>query len=81
MYTNSLDLDFAYDEDDETLDDAITTFIAPYRGRIVASVVIQHGPGGGWPIVRFDATSRVDLMSLALTYCAGDVEQANELLA
>jgi hypothetical protein len=46
---------------------------------ITYRIVSLEGPAGGAPIVRFEGTAS-DISDFVLEYCAGDREQAYELL-
>jgi hypothetical protein len=58
-----LDLDVALDLG-QTVADAISAVIGPEADEVQATVLERSGPGGGWPLVRFegpaDALARLE---------------------
>lgn len=67
------ELDIAYD--DETLEEAVTSLIDTEP--LTWAVVNESGPGGGWPIVRFDGPR--DALSRMLGRYAQDPDWAKAL--
>lgn len=49
---SSIDLDFMYETDAQS---EATAFAA--RFDVQAEVIVEHGPAGGWPVVRFTGTT------------------------
>lgn len=45
---------------------------------LVVHVVVEDGPGGGWPVCRFTG-ERKDIAEMLMVYCDGDVEEATFL--
>ncbi len=58
-----IDLDFCYDTG-ESLTEALAALTA-YLPGVTASVVQEVGPGGGWPVVRFEGPAPALVVALA----------------
>jgi len=69
MYKLTLDVCFT---EHETVADAIAELTA--HTPLTATVETAHGPGGGWPVVRFEADDRAWFGVLAERYSGGDAE-------
>jgi hypothetical protein len=68
-----IELDIAFDDEaplKECVDELTEGLL------VVPSVVTMQGPGGGWPLVRFSADDREELLELIDRYWADDSEQA-----
>jgi hypothetical protein len=65
---HAISLDVAFDE--ATLDEALAHLT---QGLDVShEVVTEHGPGGGWPVVRFTSSAEAELDKLLQRYGGDD---------
>lgn len=78
MARYSIALDLAHDE--PTVEQAITMTIADleFGADIAGEVLEEHGPGGGWPLVRFTG-SRDAIRELIVDYTCGDLRDAFDI--
>jgi len=78
--TYSIDLDFAYDED--TVEEGLARFLkntTETPDDVTATVVIENGPGGGWPIVRFATRKQSAMHDVIVGYAGGDMSDAVDI--
>jgi len=73
----AFELDVCYmDHEGETIEQALAALTAGTA--IVATVVLEHGPAGGWPLVRFEGAD-AELRTMLMRYSGGDAAEAREL--
>lgn len=71
-----IDLDVCYGEEQESDGSLEWTLADMTAGTNVATEVVnEHGPGGGWPIVRFTG-SLVELQHIVRGYAADEEDAA-----
>jgi hypothetical protein len=74
-------LDFAYDE--ATIEEGIHRFYFTNglgTDRVQWEVVEEHGPGGGWPVIRFTADEKDDMVELLQAYGGFSDEEIREMV-
>lgn len=74
-----IDLDYAYDENN--VEEALARFLKnnDLTDKVTTHVIVQVGPGGGWPIVRFSTDSQSAMHDVIVAYAGGDMRDAVDL--
>lgn len=64
--------------DDETIESIIAHNVDGLD--VIANVVHEIGPGGGWPVIAYTSTNRDMLCNVAKRYVGDDVDSLDDLI-